>query len=192
MHPYEIRQTMLARKHDRVVNMPGGSLYSTIDRLVADGLIQAIGTHREGRRPERTVYDLTSEGETVLLNWLRESIAIPEPEHSQSATIMAFLPHFTPMEAASLLRERLSRLKALDSEEREMLQEPFWTRLPRLFRVHDEYVTHMRGAELEWLESLIRNIETGAITWPQSIIDLHKRRGTWVDDHPTSGESPTA
>ncbi len=190
MHPYEIRQTMLARKHDRVVNMPGGSLYSTINRLEEDGLVHPIGTQREGRRPERTVYDLTSEGETVLLDWLRETIATPEPEHSQSATVMAFLPHFTPREATSLLRERLSRLRAIDNEERQQLQEPFWTRLPRLFRVHDEYVTHMRGAELEWLESLIENLETGAITWPPSIIDLHKRRGTWVDDQSEPGETP--
>jgi DNA-binding PadR family transcriptional regulator len=179
---------MLARKHDRVVKMPGGSLYSTIERLVEDGLIEAIGTQREGRRPERTVYDLTASGETQLLTWLRESITNPVHEYSQSAAMMAFLPHFTPREAAGLLGERLARLEALDLEEREMLEDRFWSRLPRLFRVHDEYVTHMHGAEMEWLKSLIQQLDSGSLAWPQSIIDLHKRRGTWVDDQ--SGDPP--
>src|SRR5688500_6704785 len=79
MHPYEMRVHLKERGHDQVIKLKGGSLYSTIDRLAAAGLIRAVETSREGRRPERTVYALTETGETEHLRWLRELIA--EPVH---------------------------------------------------------------------------------------------------------------
>ena len=54
MHPYEMRHRIRVQEIDRVMKVTHGTLYSTVDRLAAAGLIQPVETSREGRRPERT------------------------------------------------------------------------------------------------------------------------------------------
>ena len=58
-HPYEIHQTMQEHEVWRLLKLTTGSLYHAIERLERDGLIEAVETSREGRRPERTTYRLT-------------------------------------------------------------------------------------------------------------------------------------
>lgn len=43
-----------------------GSLYGVIGRLEDEGLIVAVRTEQEGRRPARTVYEITDEGRKEL------------------------------------------------------------------------------------------------------------------------------
>src|SRR5262245_16656991 len=81
MHPYEMQQHMRERGHDFVIKLKGGSLYSTIERLIEGGLIHPVETSREGRRPERTVYALTEVGQDELTVWLRELLARPIHEY---------------------------------------------------------------------------------------------------------------
>jgi DNA-binding PadR family transcriptional regulator len=181
MHPYEIFHTMEFRKHDRVVKLRRSSLYSTIDRLEAEGLIVAIGTDREGRRPERTTYDLTPEGEGELLDWLRESIASPAQEFSRFGSLIAFLPHLMPWEAVSLLRQRLAHLERESNAHESMLAEPQWRHMPSLFKVHEGYAATMREAEIAWVRRLAEDIEAGRLPWPGVIVDWHRRRGSWRD-----------
>lgn len=182
MHPYEIFHTMEIRKHDRIVKLRRSSLYSTIDRLEAEHLIVAIGTDREGRRPERTTYDLTPVGERALLDWLRSSIAAPTPEFSRFGSLIAFLPHLMPWEASTLLRQRLEHLERDASVHETMLQQPEWRHMPSLFRVHESYAVTMRNAEIAWVSSLAKDIESGQLAWPEVIVAWHRRRGSWVED----------
>lgn len=194
MHPYEIFHTMEFRKHDRIVKLRRSSLYSTIDRLEAEGLIVATGTDREGRRPERTTYDLTAAGEHALLDWLRTSIAAPTPEFSRFGSLIAFLPHLMPWEASALLRQRLANLEQDASTHEAMLQQPEWHRMPSLFRVHESYAVTMRDAEIAWVRTLAEDIESGRLPWPEVIVAWHRRRGSWRDTadpepSPTAGET---
>ncbi len=189
MHPYEIKQLMRERRHDTVVKLRGGSLYSTIDRLEADGLIVAIGAGREGRRPERTTYDLTPKGEARLLDSVRDAIANPVREFPHFGSMIAFLPHLMPSDAAALLRERVARLEAEGATSEMELDDAFWGPLPRMFRVHAEYTAHLRRAEIAWAQALADDIDAGALAWPNVIVAWHKQRGTWTEDA-HSGEPP--
>ena len=47
-----------------------GSLYPAVERLAAAGLIEPAQTAREGRRPERTVYQITEAGREAAELWL--------------------------------------------------------------------------------------------------------------------------
>jgi hypothetical protein len=58
MYPYEMRRLMRERGHDHVVKLKGGSLFSTIDRLSAGGLIQPLARF-EGEPPEARTLDGT-------------------------------------------------------------------------------------------------------------------------------------
>ncbi|MDQ3656620.1 MAG: PadR family transcriptional regulator [Chloroflexota bacterium] len=190
MHPYEIKHMMRERRHDDVVKLRGGSLYSTIDRLEAEGLIVVTGTDREGRRPERTTYALTPDGEAGLLDWLRDSIATPVREYPHFGSMLAFLPHLMPSEAAALLRERVANLEAEAAQSELVLGDEFWGRLPRMFHVHAEYATHMRRAEIEWVRVLADDIEAGTLAWPDVIVAWHRRRGSWVEAEETDSRPP--
>ena len=64
MHPYEVAQTLRARAKQESVRLNYGSLYAVVESLEKKGFIKATGTVREGKRPQRTVYEITDEGST--------------------------------------------------------------------------------------------------------------------------------
>src|SRR6266566_4466814 len=75
MHPYEMAATMRERGKEQSIKLNYGSLYTVVDSLAKHGLIAAMAARREGRRPERTVYQLTEAGRARLeteLSWVRE------------------------------------------------------------------------------------------------------------------------
>src|ERR671936_1214287 len=77
MHPYEMQRQLRMRHTDELLALKRGSLYHAIYQLQRDGLIEPVEVSREGRRPERTVYRITADGEDELINWLRELLAVP-------------------------------------------------------------------------------------------------------------------
>ena len=62
MHPYEISTTLRSRGKEQSIKLNYGSLYSVVESLHKHGLITPRETTREGRRPERTVYEITAAG----------------------------------------------------------------------------------------------------------------------------------
>ncbi|MGE0227346.1 MAG: PadR family transcriptional regulator [Dehalococcoidia bacterium] len=56
-----------------VVHVEQASLYSALKDLAARGLIEGTET-REGLRPPRTVYGLSSRGERLLEMWMRQPV----------------------------------------------------------------------------------------------------------------------
>ena len=111
MHPYEMVSVMRERGKHESVRLRYSSLYSVVEALVREGLISPRETVREGRRPERTVYELTDEGRVEFLRWLRELLSDPAKEYTQFAAGLTFLPALLPDEAAELLDERVRRLE---------------------------------------------------------------------------------
>src|SRR5438132_1117293 len=48
MHPYEMKMRIKERGHEQVIQVKGGSLYDTVERLQRQGLIQPKETEIEG------------------------------------------------------------------------------------------------------------------------------------------------
>lgn len=179
MHPYEMTRMMRIRGLDHAVKLRAGSLYTTVKRLRLEGLVEELATVRDGNRPERTVYRLTREGEMTLLTWLHESISQPAVEHPTFAAATAFLPHLLPAEAALLLRERVVNLHAKLALEANIADTLDMRQYPRLFTVHANYTEHMTNAEIDWLQHLIDEIESGDLPWPDVIVKWHQSAGRW-------------
>src|SRR5215470_7097387 len=72
MHPYEMAATLRMRNKAGSIKLRYGSLYTVIEGLQRDGLIQVKETVREGRRPERTIFEITASGLDRMRAWLRE------------------------------------------------------------------------------------------------------------------------
>jgi DNA-binding PadR family transcriptional regulator len=176
MHPYEMQLLMRERGHDRVIKLKGGSLYSTMERLVAAGLIEPVETSRAGRRPERTVYAITEVGRDELLLWLRELLSEPVEEYPWFGSALAFLGALPKEEALGLLQRRAMALEAavaaLDSVRQTMER----SGLPRLFGVEGEYALAMRRAELAWVRQLLDDIRSGDLEWPPEVRAYHEKR----------------
>src|SRR3954447_10538864 len=80
MHPYEMYQTLVHRREDRNVKVRPGSLYHAVDRLAREGLVDAVGVDREGKRPERTSYAITAGGRRALDDRVATMLATPAEE----------------------------------------------------------------------------------------------------------------
>src|SRR5581483_11239652 len=77
MHPYEVAQTLRSRAKHESVRLNYGSLYAVVDSLEKKGFLKATGTLRDGKRPERTVYEITDDGRREMNDWMTELISSP-------------------------------------------------------------------------------------------------------------------
>jgi len=163
MHPYEMKLTMKERGHDQVIRLKGGSIYDTVERLEAGGFIKSQETSREGRRPERTVYAITEAGRDEITGWLAELLAQPVNEYPQFGGALAFVAALDKDEVTRLLKMRIALLDAQIAGAEKQLKNFLGMGLPRLFLVEGEYAVAMQRAELEWVRSIVDDIQSGKL-----------------------------
>jgi DNA-binding PadR family transcriptional regulator len=164
MHPYEMVTLMRERGKHESVRLRYSSLYSVVAALEREELIVPKETVREGRRPERTIYEITGAGREEFLTWLRELLREPVKEYTQFAAGLSFLPGLLPEEAVALLEERVGRLEKETAEMRSRLDAAMEQYgLPRLFLVESEHELMLREAELGWVRKIVEEIEAGTL-----------------------------
>src|SRR5919199_176801 len=135
MHPYEISTTLRTRGKEQSIKLNYGSLYAVVEGLQKHGLIAARETTREGRRPERTVYEITPAGQDEFEDWLAELLSTPVRDFASLEAGLSLMPGLPPDEVARLLGERADKLRldlgALDA----MFAIAAENKLPELFSV---------------------------------------------------------
>jgi DNA-binding PadR family transcriptional regulator len=164
MHPYEMAQTMRSRAKHESVRLNYGSLYGVVESLEGQALIRAVETFREGRRPPRTVYEITDSGRTEMYDWLSELLSVPIKEFPQYEAALSFLPGVPPDEAARLLRLRCETIEVRLDQMQAAHDTETKRGLPRLFAIESEYEMALLQAELEFTRSLIADIESGSLS----------------------------
>jgi DNA-binding PadR family transcriptional regulator len=163
MHPYEIATTLRSWGKDQDMDVKWGSFYTVIRNMDRHGLIAPVESIREGRRPERTVYRITDSGRAELVDWARELVSIPTPEHPRFRAGLSVLATLHPDEATALLRQRLELLEEGIRAGRDALAE-HQRQIPRLFLVESEYDLTIREAEAAWVRALLAELTAG--TYP--------------------------
>ena len=163
MHPYEMASTMRERGKEQSIKLNYGSLYTVVDNLAKHGLIEALEARREGRRPERTVYELTDAGRTRLDTWMSELLATPVKEYPRFEAALSLMPVLHPDHVLALLRERGRTLEKQITAERLILGAAGKAGLPRLLMIEGEYHLAMQDAELAWVRSLADELEAGTM-----------------------------
>jgi DNA-binding PadR family transcriptional regulator len=185
-HPYEIHQTMRERAMWQLFKLTTGSLYHTIDRLAADGLIEAVQTSREGRRPERTIYRLTGAGRDGFAERLRAMVAEPANEYPQFQVAMALLHELDRADALTQLRRRALLLEAQVAAERVVCERLTERGLPELYWVEVDLRRHLRAAELSWTRRIIERLESQELAWPDEC-DMTAPRLSLVHERKNAG-----
>ncbi len=175
MHPYEMRHRIRVQEIDRVMKVTHGTLYSTVDRLAASGLIQPVETSREGRRPERTVYEITDLGRDQLLDALRTHLMRTTPDYPGLATALTFASLLDPEEVADLLQRRAIEVEALMSGNNAAvdasLKQFQQMHLSRVHLIEAEYLIALQRAELDWLRAVVADIREGRLAWDPAATD---------------------
>ena len=163
MHPYEMATTMRSQGKERSIKLNYGSLYTVVDSLAKNGLIEAMEATREGRRPERTVYRLTEAGRVELDAWMSRLIAEPVKEYPQFEAALSLLPVLHPDKVVTLLHTRIRILEKEIAEVRVLLDAASKAGLPRLLLIEGEYHLVQREAELAWVQNLAGELEAGTL-----------------------------
>jgi DNA-binding PadR family transcriptional regulator len=66
LHGHQIRHLAHVDRTESYTDIHVGSVYGALKRLAAEGLVREVRTERVGNRPERTVYEITPEGNRSL------------------------------------------------------------------------------------------------------------------------------
>lgn len=160
-HGYELRAEFEARTAE-LWRLNSGQVYTTLDRLQRDGLVDADdGADPSGRR---RLYKMTEAGRTELRSWLDGSSWTAEPQRDE-LLMKVLLAADDPALAATVIADHrhalLARLQQLRRDQRDTPDAPDDHLAHHL--VTDALVARLE-ADLHWLERceqrLARRTET--------------------------------
>ncbi|MFI6028555.1 PadR family transcriptional regulator [Amycolatopsis magusensis] len=160
MHPYEMSGTLRERRKEDSIKLNYGSLYSVVESLRKRGLIESRETVREGRRPERTVYEITPAGVAEMHDWLSDLLANPAKEFAQFEAALSLMPVLSPEEVVRLLEARL-RTQLLAKQSYEAIAATTPEGFPRLFTIEAEFRQALLETEVGFIRNLVREMKTG-------------------------------
>jgi DNA-binding PadR family transcriptional regulator len=170
LHPYGIQRLIKHWGKDKVVNVgQRANLYKTIKRLHGAGLIAVRQTERDQQYPERTVYELTEDGRRQAPVWLADMLATVRNEFPRFPAALSFAMLLPPGQVRAGLEQRAAALREdLASIEQALDNAP--ANLPRVTLLDDEYRRAVTAAELAWIDGLLGDLRTGALTWDREQI----------------------
>jgi DNA-binding PadR family transcriptional regulator len=161
MHPYEMGVILKQRHKEESIKLRYGSLYTVIELLLRRGFIVARETGRDGRRPERTVYEITQAGRDALRAWMAELIAVPVKEYPQFEAALCLLPVLPPDEVLALLKARLKAIEQNSAALTQQIEQVGRLNIPPLFLIETEYRLALLKAEQHFVAELIQRIGGG-------------------------------
>lgn len=164
-HPYDIAFTMQERHMHEHIKLSLGTLYHVVEQLQRLGWIRPTETAREGRRPERTIYEVTPDGHRHLLDRVRQLVAEPTREYSAFEAGLAFLHQLPLEEAVTLLRRRAGALRDQIELWDYALDRLRGGGLGRLALIEAEMVQDTRRFQRDWALRVSDEIESGTLEW---------------------------
>jgi DNA-binding PadR family transcriptional regulator len=168
MHPYEMLQLLRLRGKDAVLTIKPGSFYHTVARLAELGLADIHSTGRDGNRPERTLYALTSDGHDAIVRWVRTHLASPSTPQ-EFAIALAEAHNLDFDEAVEILQGRLTRLRSDEQALRLMLGRAHAKGIPFAFHLEVDRRADLTRADAAWTASALEHLTADASAWP----DIH-------------------
>jgi len=168
LHGYELKHIIEEHMGDWT-KIPVGSIYFALDKLAKEGKIRELSVEREGKRPEKTVYEITQSGEEEFFALLRGCLETNDKEYHEIDIGIAFLDALKPKEAAALFRARVSvleaevsRLKKHKAERMRLAEVP-----PSAKAIFSHSQKHLE-AELAWSREVLSELDAGLLSKKRS------------------------
>ena len=154
LHGHQIRHQAQADRTEQWADVHVGSLYGALKRLANEGLVREVRTERVGNRPERTVYEITREGQRALAAVRDE--ALHELTHPNDPFDLALaqsrdLPEQT---LTQIVAHRLAGFRVRESSVRHRAEiaDPYLNEAERMIMRH---IIERAAAEVRWHEELL-------------------------------------
>jgi DNA-binding PadR family transcriptional regulator len=161
MHGHQIRAQAQQDRTELWTDVQPGALYGALKRLAREELISAVRSEREGRFPERTVYEITDAGRIVLDSVhgeaLRKVVFRPDPFDLALAqagrlgpgalerTLQQRRANLLAQEA--FLRDQYAHADPYLNEAERLVLEHLLARLATELRWHDEVLTRLPAVQ---------------------------------------------
>jgi DNA-binding PadR family transcriptional regulator len=162
-HGYELRTRLENANMHNWADVQLNSIYASLKQLTRDGLIELVETTREGNRPPRDVYRVTTAGRAALLDLLREAWAQPHTPARPLDMALQFAFLMPSEEMRELLARRIEILEAR-REDLDVVDPTVQSPLPWLDAIVRDLFEHTRRVvqfEIEWARHLDRRIASG-------------------------------
>lgn len=155
VHGHEIRRLAERIDIENWSDAQVGSIYNALRRLESEGLIEAVRTEQQGRRPTRTIYTITTSGREELASLqdkLLYDIALPSDPFDIALWVCASQPG---QDLAAAIDRRCKSLRELSdrlADERVRLTKAGY--LPAVGELLFRHGELRVEAELRWHEEL--------------------------------------
>ncbi|MBN1139022.1 MAG: PadR family transcriptional regulator [Anaerolineae bacterium] len=161
LYGYELKQIIEEHMGDWT-NIAFGSIYFALGKLAEEGFVEQVATEREGRRPSRTVYQITGAGRAEFLRLLRQVLAEVERHYYAIDIGLAFMQALSVEEVKGYLEGRIAQLQGIvqhiAEHQSEQMARP---EVPAVAAaVFDHGLAHFQ-AELDWTRALLVKVEQG-------------------------------
>jgi DNA-binding PadR family transcriptional regulator len=162
MHGHQIRRTAELTNAEGWGGITGGALYAELRKLSGDGLIEAIREEQVGRRPARTVYQITGEGRLELVVQRDAALGVVFGSADPLSVVLLFAAGTDPAELSEQLAVRRRRiegqLEAMAAERERLTGQGV---LPPLAVAAFRRGELRLEAELRWHEEFGRQLAAG-------------------------------
>ena len=162
-HTYDMHRFMVDTRKDFIGGLPR-SLYHAVDKLERSGLIAEVGTEQSAGRPDRVRYSITDAGRADVRRRVALLLATPEPDATLAYAALSFMGVLSLDEVMAALRSRVAAIDLRLARLRGDLAEAH--DVPRILLVEAEFEQARLDAERRWTASLLDELESGALPWP--------------------------
>lgn len=112
MHGHQIRRTAELTNAEVWGGITSGALYAELRRLDGEGLIRPVREEQVGRRPARTIYEITAEGHLELVVQREAALDVIFGSADPVSVVLLFAAGRDPAALASRLAARRRRVAA--------------------------------------------------------------------------------
>lgn len=163
VHGYFLRRELMTWHVDEWANIQPGSIYNALKSLKQDGYIVETGTEAAGKRPERTIYETTPQGEVELMRLLRQTLWTVETFDTKPVmALTSFMFLLSRAEVLAALKFRITEIDAkIASNGFEIADMPKSGTTPAYVREIFELSSLRLKAEQQWAQGLYDRIDAG-------------------------------
>ena len=150
MHGYRLNE-YVAHAMSSYTNLKKPTAYYELEKLERDGYVKHE-VQREGKRPERRVYEITEKGRNYFFDLLRQHLSGFARTYFVDDIGIAFMGQLHPKEAHKLLTEKREKVSAALEQFRELHEHGGNWRY-----VVSHNVAHLE-ADIAWLDGIIKDL----------------------------------
>ena len=161
LYGYEIKQIIEEHMSDWT-SIAFGSIYFALDKLEEEKFVEKVEVKRAGKRPTRSVYQITKSGRKEFLRLLRAGWQQFERDYFPLDICLFFLESLPLEEVITYLQSRRSTLKtALEYVQSHRAEKLTLPEVPPLAgAIFDHTIFHTQ-AELDWVTDLLQKLKSG-------------------------------